>query len=244
MVSVKKSLGRRRLGVSVLVTLVVALTCATAWGAVRTVGAAKDFTSTPCDDADCRIVTRVTAFQLKVGSKQNVSRVVRDGSLIAYTVNLPKVAKKYIDNFNANYSGDPTLRLSVLRPAPRKGATKYRYKLVGQSEQIKLRRYLGSIPSFALAEPIKVKRNDMIAVTTDSWMPAFSVLERDAESTWRASRPAGKCATKGTDFSNFQTGRMHKKIGQIKLYSCGYKGARVLYHATVVDTPTKTKGYK
>jgi hypothetical protein len=239
-----KTTGARRLGVVFAVMLLVLSLSAVAWGAVREVGDTADFTSTPCKDTNCRIVTRVTAFQLKTGTRKNASRIPRDGSVIAFTLNLPTVAKKYISNFDANYSGEASARLSILRAAPRKGATKYRYKLVGQSDPVKLRPYFGSVPSFALDRPIAVKRNDMIAITTDSWMPAFSVLARDAGSTWRASRPNGKCGVTAGDFSNFQTARMHERVGQIKLYECGYKGARLLYRATIVDTPTKTRGYK
>lgn len=234
----------RRAG-AVLASGALALTLsAVAIGAVRNVGATADFTALPCTDNECRIVTRATAFQLKVGATQNVSRVRRDGNVVAYTVNLPKVSKKNYSNFAANYSGEPTVRLSVLRYAPRKGATKYRYSLIGQSSQIKVRRYLGSIPTFALDAPIAVKKHDIIAITTDSWIPAFSVQPKDAKSTWRASRPAGKCGMEGTDFSNFQAARMHTTMGQVRTYACGYTGARVLYHATMVDLPPKTKGYK
>lgn len=239
-----KTTGARRLGVVFAAMLLVLSLSAVAWGAVREVGATTDFTSTPCKDANCRIVTRVTAFQLKAESKKNASRIPRDGNVIAFTLNLPEVAKKYISNFDANYSGESSARLSILRAAPRRGATKYRYKLVGQSDPVKLQPYFGSIPSFALSKPIAVKRNDMVAITTDSWMPAFSVLERDAGSTWRASRPKGKCGVTAGDFSNFQTARMHERVGQIMRYDCGYKGARLLYHATVVDAPAKTRGYK
>jgi hypothetical protein len=233
------------MGGALLVLVAALMLTAVAYGAVREVGATADFTSVPCKDKNCLIVTRVTAFQLRVGSGKNVSRVPRDGSLVAYTLNLPSVTKGLITNFNSNYSGEPTARISVLRYAKRKGVTKYRYKLIAQSTPVKLRRYLGSIPSFSLAQPIAVKRNDIIAITTDSWLPAFSVLARDADNTWRASRPTGKCGMKGkNDFSNFQAGRMHETVGQVKQYNCGYKGARILYHATIVDSPPKTKGYK
>ncbi len=237
------SRARRTATLLVVAALVLTLS-AVAWGTVRNVGATSDFTALPCTDNNCRIVTRVTAFQMRVGSTKNVSRVRHDGNIIAYTVNLPKVSKKNYNNFVANYSGEPTVRLSVLRYAPRKGATKYRYRLIGQSEQIKLRRYLGSVPSFALSAPIPVKKNDIVAITTDLWMPAFSVQAKDAKNTWRASRPVGKCGMEGTDFSNFQAARMHTKISQIRTYNCGYTGARVLYHATIVDLPKKTRGYK
>jgi hypothetical protein len=245
MLKISKLTGARRSASAIVAIAAVFVVAAAAYGAVREVGATSNFSAIPCKDNNCRILTRVTAFQMKVGSTSNVSRVPRDGNLIAYTISLPTVTKKFVTNFNSNYSGEPTARISVIRYAPRKGVTKYRYKLVGQSEPIKLARYLGSTPSFALPTPIPVKKSDIIAITTDSWMPAFSATTAaNASDVWRASRPSGKCGPVGDDYTNFKTARMHEKIGQIRQYNCGYKQARVLYHATVVDLPKKTKGYK
>jgi hypothetical protein len=224
-----------------LAACVVALAVpALAYGAVREVGA-PDVTPPACaDKATCVVLTRVTAFQLRVGNRANVSRIPRDGSVVAYTLNLPSVKKDFYTGFSDTYYGAPTARLAILRRKPRKGVTKYRYELIAQSDKIALKPYLGTSPSFALPKPIAVKKGDMIGLTTDSWMPGFVARAEDANATWRASRPAGKCSKKGAnDFTNFITARMHEKIGQIKQYNCGYTGARVLYHATVVDTPVK-----
>lgn len=231
-----------RRGVLVLGALVLSFALASvAYATVREVGATSTFTAPDCADKSCQVLTRVTAFQLKVGNRKNVSRVPRDGQVVAFTMHLPSVISKYYTYFANTYDGAPTARISILRHAPRKGVTKYRYKLVGQSEKVNLKNYLGSTPSFALEKPVAVRRGDMIAITTDSWIPSFVVRPEDSASTWRASRPAGKCTSKGTDLSNLTTPRMHEKLNQIKQYNCGFVGGRLLYHATVVDTPTKVK---
>lgn len=213
-----------------------------AQGKVREVGGPDVAAPPDCvDKATCVVLTRVTAFQLRVGNRANVSRVPHDGKIVAYTMNLPSVKREFYTGFSDTYFGAPTARLAVLRRKLRKGQTKYRYQLVGQSDKIFLRSYLGSSPSFALDQPLSVKKGDLIGLTTDSWMPGFVARPEDANATWRASRPKGKCSKIGTnDFTNFITGRMHEKIGQIKQYNCGYTGARVLYRATVVDKPVKT----
>lgn len=245
MLKISKLTGARRSASAIFAIAAVLVVAAAAYGAVREVGSTSNFSVSACKDNNCRILTRVTAFQLKVGSTNNVSRVPRDGNLIAYTLSLPTVTKKFITNFNSNYAGEPTVRVSVIRYAPRKGVTKYRYKLIGQSDQIKLAKYLGSTPSFALPTPIAVKKGDIIAITTDSWMPAFATSgAANASDVWRASRPSGKCLPVGDDYTNLKAARMHEKLGQIRQYNCGYKQARVMYHATVVDLPKKTKGYK
>ncbi len=245
MLGLTKLTGPRRWILPLVALALMLSVTAVAYGAVREVGATADFSTIPCKDNNCRIVTRVTAIQTKVGPTKNISRVPRDGQVIAYTLSLPTVTKKFVANFKENYSGDPTARLSILRYAPRKGVTKHRYKLIAQSPVVKLNSYLGSKPSFALDVPLPVKKGDLIGITTDTWLPAFSVQAKDAASSWIASRPKGKCGVIGKDdYTNFKTARMHEKIGAIKQYRCPYNGARILYHATVVDTPKKTKGYK
>ncbi len=235
---------RRGFVVSAAAVLMLAF-ATVAYGTVREVGALTLFSAPPCQDTNCRVLTRTTAFQLQVGTTKNVSRVPRDGSLVAYTLYLPTVSKKYASGFNSVYAGEPSARISILRYAPRKGTTKYRYQLVAQSKRINLTRYLGSTPTFAMPAPVEVKRGDIVGLTTDTWLPAFVSRSEDLTSTWRASRPKGKCDLIGTDdYTNFTTARMHEKIGQIKRYDCGYKSARVLYHATIVDKPVKTAASK
>lgn len=147
----------------------------TADATIRTVGATTLFTAPPCDNVNtCQVLTRATVFQLKVGNRSNVSRVPNDGLLMAYTLYLPAVASNFYSNFSVAYGGAPSAKISVLRRAPRKGMTKYRYSLVSQGDRINLKNYLGSVPSFALTKPLAVKKGDVIALTTDSWMPTFN----------------------------------------------------------------------
>lgn len=227
----------RRSFIAAAVTVLALVLATTAYATVRTVGDTANFTAPACDNKTCQVLTRSTAYQQQVGTKKNASRVARPGSVVAYTVFLPKVAKKYYTGYTETYGGAPTMRLSVLRAAPRKGVA-YRYSLVAQSKRLNVKNYLGGVPTFALPTPIAVKRGDIIAITTDTWMPGFTVAGQDPNSIWRASRPKDHCSS----LIDFATERMHEKVGEIRRYTCGYKGARVLYNATVVDTPAKTNG--
>lgn len=224
-------------GSAVAVMLIVATA---AYATVREVGATTLFTSPACNNKDCLVFTRSTVVQLKVGNRSNVSRVPHNGTLTAFTVYLPSVDKPRYTYFANTYGGAPTLRVSVLRRIPRKGMTKYRYQLISQSPKLNVKSYLGSAPSFALKTPLTVKKGDVIGLTIDTWMPGFVVRPEDATSTMRASRPKGKCSRVGDDITNLVTPRMHETVDQIRRYECGYTGARVLYHSTVIDKPVKT----
>jgi hypothetical protein len=230
---------RRGFVVSAVLALALVVT-AVAYGTVREVGATSLFTAPTCDNTTCQVLTRSTSFQLKVGNSSNVSRAPRTGQVVAYTLYLPAVVSKYYTYFSTTFGGPPTARISILRRTPRKGVTKYRYTLVAQSEKLNVKRYLGGSPTFALPKPLPVKKGDVIGLTTDSWIPSFIVRTEDASSTWRNSRPKGKCSREGDDITNLTTPRMHEVVNQIKQYNCGFDGARLLYHSTVVDTPAKT----
>ena len=222
---------RRSLLVGLAATFVLVL-AAVGNAAVREVGDTTNFTAPGCIDKNCQVITRVTAYQQQVGARKNPYRIAAPGKVVAFTLYLPEVGKKQYSFYADSYEGAPTARISVLRSKPRRGVP-YRYALVAQSERLNLRNYHNGSPTFALAKPLAVRRGDILALTTDTWMPGFTVTGQDAASVWRASRPRGKC-------SDLSTARMHEKANQIKAYACGYKGARLLYHATVVDDPKRT----
>lgn len=228
--------------IAALTTIAVLAVSATAFAVVRTTGATNDFSAPVCQNDDsCWALAKTTAFQMKIGNRENVSKVARNGKVMAFSLYLPRVMAKYYEIFSTNYDGAPTAKVSILRYAPRKGYTKYRYSLVAQSERINLKNYLGGQPSFVLKKPLNVKKGDIIALTTDTWMPGFVVRQEDALSTWRSSRPKGKCSSVGKDITNLQAATMHAKINQVKQYNCAYTGARILFNATVIDTPVKPK---
>jgi hypothetical protein len=155
--------------------------------------------------------------------------------LVAFTLSLPKTTEKQTKFFNDQFGGGPSMRMSILRPRPRRGV-KYRYVLAAQTPVYQLTDYLGSSPQFPLRETLTVRRGDVIAVTTETWLPAFSVSVDDSN-VWRASRKAKTC-------DDVSEPAMHDTVGQIKIYGCGYKTARLLYRATVITDPKKPAAKK
>jgi hypothetical protein len=191
-----------------------------------------EFPAAACPAANtCQVIDQLTGYQLTIGAKANPFRVTKTGRMTAFTLVVPEITDKQAKFFNDKFSNGPTVRVSILRPKKRKGY-KYRYALVGQSPNYALKDYLGSTPTFPLVKSLSVHRNDIVAITTDTWLPAFSV-GLESSNVWRASRNAKKC-------DDVSTAAMHQTIGQIKLYGCGYKAARLLYRASIVASPKTT----
>lgn len=196
------------------------------------VGDTGAFPTPACPDANtCQAVAQLTGYQIQSGTRKNPFRVTRSGRLVAFTLELPQTTDKQTKFFNDKFGGGPSARMSILRPRARKGV-KYRYVLAAQTPVYQLTDYLGSTPQFSLRETLTVRPNDVIAITTETWLPAFSVSVDDTN-VWRASRAAKNC-------DDVSKPAMHDKVGEIKVYGCGYKTARLLYKATVVTDPKKT----
>lgn len=212
---------------------IAALALAVPAGAeIYEVGDQGAFPTAACPAANtCQVIDQLSGYQQQIGAKVNPFRVTKGGRLVAFTLVVPEVTAKQAKYFNDKFSAGPTVRVSILRPKVRKGY-KHRYVLVAQSDNFSLKNYLGSTPTFPLVKSLSVHRNDIVAVTTDTWLPAFAV-GLESSNVWRASRNAKKC-------DDTATPAMHQTVGQIKLYSCGYKAARLLYRASIVTSPTPT----
>ena len=162
-----------------LLLLTAALTsafvlAAVAHAAVREVGDTANFTVPPCDGNDCQVLTRTTA--LPAAARHTQEPQPRPGAGQGRRI----LALPADQSARSSTRTSPTPsaarrpRASPSCGPSRKRGVAYRYALVDQSERINLRKYLtGNMASFALAKPIAVKRGDVIAITTDTWMPAF-----------------------------------------------------------------------
>lgn len=222
----------RRARITAVVLVAFAVAVVPAGAKLIEIGETDAYPAPACPHKEnCRVIAQITGYQIQIGEKKNPFRVTANGKLVAITLNLPQNSKDEIKYFNENRGGPPSAQVSILRPRPRRGV-KYRYVLAGASEKIELSRYLGSEPTFALKRPLTVKKNDVVAVTTDTWMPAFSTAV-DASTIWRASRSSKEC-------DDVTTPAEHVKTGEIRSYGCGYKNARILYHASIIANPTPT----
>lgn len=222
----------RRGRVALVVGVAAAALAAPATAKLIEVGVTDTYPAPACPSATgCRVIAQITGYQIQIGAKKNPYRVTSDGRLVAFTLQLPQNSKDEIKFFNDNRGGAPSAQIAVLRPRPRKGR-KYRYELVAKSERVEVQDYLGSNPTFPLTRTLAVKRNDIIAITTDTWLPAFSTAV-DNTTVWRASR-------KGDECKDVDEPSAHTEKGQIRNYSCAYKAARLLYRANIVTTPKPT----
>ena len=94
--------------------------------------------------------------------------------------------------------------------------------MVSQTPTQRLTPYLGQIVQFPLGRALNVKKGYVIALTVPTWAPALTQLLTD-QSSWRASRPKGKC-----DDTGAQTAQTALKA--VAQYRCLYK-ARLTYSA-------------
>jgi hypothetical protein len=179
-----------------------------------------------CPASPCLAVSRTTGFQAKVGAVNKPLVVRRTGSLVGWTIMLGKPNATQIKFFNANEGGVAQAGIAILRAQPKPNLA---FKLVAQSPPIALQRYFGKTVEFPLETTLPVKKGDVVALTVPTWAPALA-LGFGHETSWRASRAKGQCAST----SSLST---HTTIGSSVQYFCLYQTARLAYSATVISTP-------
>src|SRR4051794_13492281 len=181
-----------------------------------------------CPAKPCYALTRTTGYQAKIGTRRGTHVIPRAGRLVAWSITLGKPGKKQIKFFDDNLGGASTAQITVLKP----GAN-LRYRVVGQGQAEKLAPYFGTTVQFALNTSIPVKKGDVLAVTTPTWVPALAV-NLPTDTSWRASRAKGTCDE--TSKQTAQTG-----ANTLAQYYCLYRGARLTYSATFVPDPVAPK---
>jgi hypothetical protein len=171
-------------------------------------------------------VSRTTGFQVKVGNKRNVLAVPRKGTIVAWSITLGKPTASQVKFFNENEGGTASAAIAVLAPERKPNLT---YKLVAQGPVVQLSQWFGRTAQFPLESTIPVKKGQVIALTVPTWAPALALGFSNATS-WRASRPKGKCSETGALTAQTRTGSLVQ-------YFCLYQMARLTYSATLVSTP-------
>lgn len=193
---------------------------------VGVIGTTTPATVASCPASPCLAVSRTTGFQVKVGTIHNPMGIVRNGTVVAWTITLGKPSATQIKFFDTNEGGVSEAGIAVLRPQPKPNLT---YKLIAQSPLVKLQSYFGKTAQFPLESTIQVKKGDEIALTVPTWAPALA-LGFGNDTSWRASRPKKQCTT-----TSSQTA--HTQIGASVQYYCLYQTARLTYSATLISTP-------
>lgn len=213
--------------------LAIALTTGSANAApqVTVLGAAAP--AQPSCPANCQAIGKATGMQVSIGKTKSPFVVPHPGRMVAWSIKLSSPTAKQSEFFNDFFGGLPAARISVLKPIMKKiKQGKPIYRIKSQSPVESLSSYLGSTTTFTLQKPLRVKRNNIVALTVPTWAPAFAVGQGN-KSVWMASRKRGKC-NKAADI---RAGRAAEVVGANRAFGCVYKTARILYSATIVKDP-------
>ena len=209
-------------------TLLVALACAAPASArIIEIGAAGVEATPTCPSSPCFAVSRTTGYQAKVVDSRSAYVVPRNGKIVAWTIKLGAPDERQVEFFDGNF-GEASAGLTILRRG-----TRLYHRVVAQTPVMKLQSYFGQSVQFPLDRSLTVKRGQVVALTVPSWAPALTQSVDDG-SSWRASRPKGKCDD--TDSQTAQT-----DTGDRTQYRCLYR-ARLTYSATLITDPRPNKG--
>jgi len=181
--------------------------------------------------SDCQSVAQVTGFQVQVGKHSVPFKIRGPGYVVAFTLRMSKPSADQVNFFKTTYGSTPLVRLDVIRQVG--ASSKKEYKLLKETQAFKMEPYFSSTQSYALHTPFRVHKDDIIAITVPSWVPAFA-HSLPSDNAWRTSHSGSEC-TASTPPSAAQ-----EKIGSTKVYGCFYRGARVLYSATFVPDAVVT----
>lgn len=205
----------------------------------------------------CQVFGHVTGFQISTGDGTSIHRVPEDGRIVAWRVQLgvpEETARSFFeeqlsDETFGEYGVAPVAGLSILK-AQENG----KFKLTKSSPIVNLTNSLGESPIFVLRNPMKVKANTVVALTTPTWVTNFAGANRNQsaalsdENVWRASRKPERCTATTNDngevdFSNLtRKSHPHTRKGSIRRYGCVYRGAQILYTAYFVPEKDDKKG--
>jgi hypothetical protein len=224
--------------------LAVALATGRAGAAPRVIVLGAAAPATPSCPTNCQAVGKTTGFQTNITGAKSPFVVTVRGQVVAWSIKLGAPSTKPnpnnnnqsdLDFFNKTFGGTPRARLAVLKPimkSIREG--KPIYKLKSQSPIEDLSDFLGQTTTFTLDTPLRVKPNNVVALSVPTWAPAFAI-NQSADTKWQASRKKDKC--NNTD--DILAGTDQEEIGSQRSYGCTYTTARLLYSATVVADPNQ-----
>lgn len=178
---------------------------------------------------NCQAVAQVTGFQVQLGDAHNPMRARRSGYITAFTIRLSKPNADQVSFFKSTYGDTPKVRLAVVRSEHHN----HEYRLLKQTQAFAMEPYFGSTPTIALRQPFRVKKEDIVAITVPTWLPAFS-HNQSTDQAWRSSHSEDECT------ASLPPSAAQEEEGTKKVYGCFYRTARLLYSATFVGDPKVT----
>jgi hypothetical protein len=225
--------------------LVAAIGTGSAGAAARVLVLGAAAPAVPSCPTNCQAVGKTTGFQTSITGAANPFVVPFRGRLVAWSIKTGAPSAKPNPNndnqsdlefFNKTFGGAPKARISVLKPIMKSIKTGHPiYKLKAQSPVEDLSSYLGQTTTFTLDTPLRVKPNNVVALTVPTWAPAFAI-NQSANTKWAASRKKGKC----NETADILAGTPQDGLGTQRSYGCVYNTARLLYSATVVADPNQS----
>jgi hypothetical protein len=180
----------------------------------------------PSCPANCQAIGRVSGYPVQIGQLKNPFLINEPGKVVAFTIKLGKPDAEQTTFFSNLFGGEPSVRLSILKPA----RSKHRHRLLGQSEVIDVASYLGSAPTFALKTPITVNKRSVVALTVPTWVPAFAVNQPN-DTAWRFSRE---------NCDDAQEPAAQQTLKSLRTYACFKRTARPVYSVTFIPDPKPT----
>ncbi|WDT93085.1 hypothetical protein JDY09_06755 [Thermoleophilum album] len=186
-----------------------------------------------CPNLPCAVLAATTGYQGRSDSLLRPFVVPDNGYIVAFTLTLSNLADNQIQFFNDTYGSPARVRLSIIRQG-RTRKTRRDFRLLQQSDWFNVEPYLGSAPTFVLQRPLRVRKGHIVAITTDTWVPAF-VTNVSGRNWWRASRERDKCRQDVFEQA------AHLQINLVRQYWCDYHGDRLMYTATFIPDPTPTR---
>ena len=192
---------------------------------------------------DCQITGQVTGYQRSVRGEANPFKVRAKGTIVAWSVDLARPSEEEREVFGEaartdEFGRSPTAGVSILRKVRK--AKGRQFKLVRASPIMEVQSHYGSEPIFTLRNPLRVRRGDIVALTTATWLPAFAFKNQTRKDVWIASRRSANCEVPDSVPPDerleyfFAHTAPHRKVGSKRRYDCMYDTARLLYKAYFV----------
>jgi len=188
----------------------------------------------------CEVTGQVTGFQRSADGKKGLFKVKEDGKIVAWSVDMADPRKSERKTFGEaaatnKFGKAPSAGISIIR-----AKSGHNFELKKKSPVLSMRNFYDRTPVITLDAPLRVRKGDVVALTTDTWLPAFTRINQNQDDAWVASRKEKDCTVPNSVPPDkrlkyfFEHTSPHRQVGSERKYQCVYKGARILYWAYFV----------
>jgi hypothetical protein len=204
----------------------------------------------------CRILlTQVTAYETLSDGVASPDTIKQSGVISSFTLGLTGTTlitpAIYASKVTA-FGGPPEAQLTALVPTGTAASPSYR--VVAQSEVVKLKSEFGQVAEFPLTTPLPVVRGEVLALTIPTWAPVLAIEQTPTQFSYSQSRAKSMVTTKvatktGTKIEKVSSCNTSSTVnlaqvvvGELSNYTCDYPGARIEYSALEITTPSGFNG--